>query len=191
MKSKIFLIVFIIISICYSQVSESSGIVFAKEFSKEQALYKAKKFVMNDVIGAESYVTKFEIDPLASASSGELTSLVYKCKQKKISGLVLGFFGDRWNEMGVVYQSYGFKNLQENEALELLTLLDKHIAQHSKYLKTDSDNNNIFFKYDDLTFLVYNYNGIKIRVFWNDYDSEWESTAFNRTKKRFVSKINN
>jgi hypothetical protein len=41
-------------------------------------------------------------------------------------------------------------------------------------------------KYDDISFLIYKTNnGSKIRVFWNGFDSEWESTAFLRTKRRF------
>ena len=52
---------------------------------------------------------KFDIDPLAAASSGELTSLVYGCDEKNLSGLVLGFYGSRWNDAGIVYQAYAFK----------------------------------------------------------------------------------
>ena len=191
MKSKLFLIVFIVISISYSQVSVSSGVYFAKEFSKEKALYKAKEYVMTEIIGVNSYVTKFEIDPLAAASSGELTSLSYKCEQKNISGLVLGFYGDRWNKAGVFYQAYAFKNLPKQKAREMFLILNKHIGEHSKYISADYDNNNIFFKYDDMTFLLYRNDGIKIRVFWNEFDSEWESTAYNRTKRRFEKKIKN
>ena len=56
-----------------SQVSTKSNLFYAKEFSKEIALYNAKIFVLQQVLGVSSEVAKFEIDPLAAASSGELT----------------------------------------------------------------------------------------------------------------------
>lgn len=37
----------------FSQVPVSSGVYFAKEFSKDVALYKAKEFVMKSIIGLE------------------------------------------------------------------------------------------------------------------------------------------
>ena len=82
-----------------------------KEFSKDVALFRAKAFVLNNIIGTNDDVVEFEMDPLAAASSGELTSLVYKSKQLDKEGLILGFFGNTWNSSGVIYQAYAFKNL--------------------------------------------------------------------------------
>ncbi len=189
MKIGLLLTSFLISTISFSQVSESTGIYLTKDFSKEAALYKAKDDVMTQVIGVEQRLIKFDIDPLAAASSGELTSLVYGCEEKELSGLVLGFYGSRWNDAGVVYQAFAFKNLPEENALEILSKLDKFIDDESKYLSADSDNNNMFFKYDDMTFLIYRDGSVKIRVFWNGFDSEWESSAFGRTKRRFERKL--
>uniref|UniRef100_A0AB33KQ08 DUF4252 domain-containing protein n=1 Tax=Tenacibaculum sp. Pbs-1 TaxID=3238748 RepID=A0AB33KQ08_9FLAO len=191
MSIKLLFVSFLISTISFSQVSKSSGLYFAKEFSKDQALYKAKDYVMKHVIGIEEKLIKFDIDPLAAASSGELTSLVYGCDEKNLSGLILGFYGNRWNDAGVIYQAYAFKNLPKDKALEILSKLDRYIDDESKYLSADSDNNNIFFQYDDMTFLIYRDGSVKIRVFWNGFDSEWESTAFGRTKRRFERKIKN
>ena len=189
MKIRILFLSLLISTISLAQVSVSTGLYFAKEFSKDQALYKAKDYVMQNIIGIEKKLIKFDIDPLAATSSGELTSLVYGCDEKNLSGLVLGFYGNRWNSSGVTYQAYAFKNLPENKALEILSKLDKYIEDESKYLSADSDNNNMFFQYDDMTFLIYRDGSVKIRVFWNGFDSEWESTAFGRTKRRFERKI--
>ena len=52
-------------------------------YDKEISLYRAKEFLMNKVLGVDSKVIKFEMDPLAPTSSGELTTLVYKCEEKK------------------------------------------------------------------------------------------------------------
>ena len=189
MSLRLLLLSLLISTISFSQVPESSGFYFAKEFSKDIALYKAKDHLMKQVIGVDEKLIKFEIDPLASASSGELISLVYSCDEKKLTGLLLGFYGSRWNEAGVVYQAYAFKNLPKSNALEILSKLDKFIDDESKYLSADSDNNNMFFRYEDMTFLIFRDSGVKIRVFWNGFDSEWESTSFGRTKRRFERKI--
>lgn len=180
-----------LISGSFAQVPVTPGFYFAKEYSKEQSLYKAKDFVMEQVLGTSTKLVRFKIDPLAAASSGELTSLVYSCEEKNTTGLVLGFFGDYWNETGVVYQGYAFKNLKESEAVELLNLLKNVFEQESKYLNSDKDNNNVYFEFQDMTFLVYNSDGLRMRVFWKGFDSEWESTAFERTKRRFEKKTGN
>jgi len=78
----------------------------------------------------------------------------------------------------------------EKEALELLAKIDAVKDQYSDYLRSDLDNNNVFFEYDDMTFLIFiDYSGLTIRVFWNEFDAEWESVAFDRTKKRFEKKV--
>lgn len=189
MKIHILIATLLFSTLANSQISESTGLYFAKEFSKDQALYKAKDYVMKQIIGVDKTLIKFDIDPLAAASSGEMTSLVYGCEEKDLSGLVLGFYGDRWNDVGVIYQAYAFKNFPKNKALDILSKIDAYIDDESKYLSEDSDNNNMFFQYDDMTFLIYRDGGVKIRVFWNGFDSEWESTAFGRTKRRFERKI--
>jgi hypothetical protein len=190
MKKALLILSLLLSTLSFSQVSVNKGIYFAKEFSKDVSLYKAKNFVMSEILGIEEKLTKFEIDPLAAASSGELTTLVYKCEEKEISGLVLGFYGDRWNESGVSYQAYAFKNLPIKKALDILSKLEKFIEDESKFLSQDYDNNNMFFKYEDINFLIYKTNGgPKIRVFWNGFDSEWESTAFGRTKRRFEKSL--
>lgn len=189
MKCRLLIFFVFAISQAFSQVSVSNGLYFAKEYSKEQALYKAKDFVMKNVLGVNESVMKFKIDPLAAASSGEMTSLVYKCETKGLKGLILGFYGDRWNESGVVYQAYAFKNFSETSAKEMLRGLKNVIDLNLEYLNSDSDNNNLYYKYDDITFLIYNKGSVKIRVFWKEFDSEWETTAFNRTRRRFERKM--
>lgn len=184
----------IFISISFSsnaQVSAVNGLYLAKEFSKEIALYKAKEFVINEIIGIDSNVTQFEMDALAATASGELTSLVYRCDEKQLSGLVLGFFGSKWNDAGVSYQAFAFKNIPQEVAIELLKKLTTTIEGNSKYLNENTDNN-IVFRFKEFTFLIYNVEyRSRIRIFWNDFDSEWQSVAFERTRKRFERYLNN
>lgn len=187
MKYSFILLFSLFFSFSYSQVS---GVMLAKEYSKEQALYNAKFFVMNEVVGIKPTITKFKIDPLAAASSGELTTLIYSCEQKDMRGLVFGFYGDYWNKPGVIYKAYAFKNFNEKQAHEVLSKLDSIIEIESKYLNSDQNTNNIYFSYEDVTFLIYVNLGLKVRVFWKEFDSEWEYSAFRKTKKRFEKKIN-
>lgn len=172
-----------------SQIPVSSKIYFAKEFSKEITLYRAKSFLIEEVLGLSNNVVKYSIDPLAATKSGELTSLSYRCEDKKKEGLILGFYGNKWNKEGVLYQAYAFKNLSKEKATEILNKLDVLIKEHSKFLDADDDNNNMYFHYDDMTFLIYRDGSIKIRVFWEDFDSEWEMIAFKRTKKRLLKNL--
>ncbi|WP_127845428.1 hypothetical protein [Psychroflexus aestuariivivens] len=189
MKKILTIGLFLVFSLSFGQIVNNSGLYFAKEFSKEVALYKGKDFVITKVLGVSEELVKFEIDPLAAASSGELTSLVYNCEQKNQNGLVLGFYGTRWSEDGIAYKAYAFKNLEKEKALELFQTIEDHLKEESKYINSTSVNHNMYFKFDELTLLIYKDNGTKIRVFWNGFDSEWENSAYNRTRRRFIRKV--
>lgn len=188
LKLTLFIISIFVISSTKAQISDKK-IAFAKEFSKEIALYKAKQFVITNVFGDSKEVVKFQIDPLAASSSGELTSLVYRCDDNKKEGMVLGFYGSYWNSSGVLYTGYAFKNLAKEKGIALLQQIEQIIDNNSKYLNKDSDNNNLYFVFDDLTFLIYTSGNIKIRVFYNEFDSEWDIVAFRRTKRRLLNKL--
>ena len=55
----------------------------SKEYNKDVALYRAKEYLIKNVLDDNTNESiKFGIDPLSCASSGDLTSLVYSCKQK-------------------------------------------------------------------------------------------------------------
>lgn len=177
-----------------AQVSINEGGFLAKEFSKTIALYEAKKYIIKEVLGLSDQVVQFEIDPLAASNSGELTSLVYKCETKNKEGLVLGFYGNYWNEAGVLYKGFGFKNLSKEKSIAFLARIDSAIDQNSKFLNKDNDNNNIYFQFDDMSILVStvsngNLFSRNIRIFWKEFDSEWDNGAFKRTKKRLLNKL--
>ena len=191
MKIKFSIIIVVLINnFVYSQVRENGNIWTAKEFSKDIALYNSKNFLFKTVLGSTLEVVNFEVIPLAAASSGELTTLLYKCEIKQKEGLILGFYGDYWNDAGVLYQGYSFKNLEKDKAIEFLNKIELSIESNNKFLKENSDNNNIYFKYDDMDVLIWTNAGVyTIRVFWEGFDSTWEKTAFERSKRRFEKKI--
>lgn len=158
------------------------------EYSKEVSLHKCKEFVMNEILGKTQQPILFEVDALSAATSGELTSLVYICPEKQKEGLLFAFWGNQWNAAGVRYQAYGFKDFPKAKANELLTKVETVLNTAGKSIKGSDDN--VYFQYDDLTFLVYEAGGMKMmRVFWGDFDSEWNIGSFNRTKRRLEKKI--
>ncbi len=192
MKTRLSIVLLIIVNnLIYSQVKVNSNNIWtAKEFSKEISLFKSKEFLFKNVIGSTSEVIPFEVIPLAAASSGELTTLLYKCEAKQKEGLILGFYGDYWNEAGVLYQGYSFKNLEKEKAIEFLNKIVTSIDENKKFLNENGDNNNIFFKYEDMDVLIWTNAGTySIRIFWQGFDSTWEKTAFERSKRRFEKKI--
>ncbi len=169
--------------------AQVAGYWYAKEFSKDISLYKAKAYLFGDVLGSTPEVTQFEVIPLAAASSGELTTLLYKCESNEKEGLVLGFYGDYWNETGVVYQGFGFKNFDKDAATEFLDKIQSAIDANVKFLRKNTDNNNIVFRHDDMDVLIWtSTTSYTIRLFWNGFDSSWERTAFERSKRRFERK---
>ncbi len=191
MKIKLSIVLVIVFNnLIYSQVKTTNNIWAAKEFSKEISLFKSKEFLFNTVLGSSEQVVKFEVTSLAAANSGELTTLLYKCESKQKEGLILGFYGDYWNEAGVLYQGYSFKHLEKDKATQLLNKIKTSLEENSKFLEDKSDNNNIYFKYDDMNILIWTNGGsYSIRIFWQGFDSTWEKTAFERSKRRFEKKI--
>jgi hypothetical protein len=187
---KIALLLVLISTITFSQIQQTDYNLFqAKEWSKDIALFRSKAFLFNDVLGTSTDVRKFSIIPLASAKSGELTSLIYKSEELNKEGLVLGFFGNYKNKAGVRYQGYSFKNLNKEKAVKFLNKIEEAMKNHKKFLKSDNDSNNIYFEFDDLKVLIYRDGNFILRIFWNGFDSTWENTAFQRSKKRFLKNI--
>lgn len=188
---RVILLLSVLLSITsYSQVQQTDYNLFqAKEWSKDIALFRSKAFLFQDVLGVSDNIKKFTIIPLAAAKSGELTTLIYKSEDLNKEGLVLGFFGNYWNEAGVTYQGYGFKNLNKDKAIAFLNKIENAMEDNKKFLRDSNDNNNIFFSFDDIQVLIYRDGGFKVRLFWNTFDSTWEETAFNRSKRRFLKNI--
>jgi len=182
-----------LIGVAFPSIAQVQGgaLVGADAYSKNITLYRAKEFLMKEVLGVGSDVVRFEAFPLSAATSGDLTSLVYTCESKHKSGLVLAFYGYTLNGTSISTQAYAFKDLPKEKAVEVMAQLTRILETSISYLRADGDNNNIYFKYDDLTFLVYAppLNEPQIRVFWNGFDCQWESGSFRRTRDRMNKKI--
>lgn len=190
MKKFTLLILIFISTVSSAQIP---GFWESKEFSKDISLFKAKTFLITDVLKTSQNALQFEAIPLAAASSGELTTLIYKCESQNTDGLILGFYGNYWDSTsgsGVSYQGYGFKNLSKDKAYNFLNKIETEIENNKKFLKDNNDNNNIVFDFDDLKVMIWTTSGsYMIRVFWKGFDSTWEKTSFERSKRRFERKI--
>ncbi|WP_372938597.1 hypothetical protein [Seonamhaeicola sp.] len=191
MKTKLYLILALLIAFNVSaQVSTYDAGLDGKFYSKIISEYRAKKYLMEEVIGDIENTVEFNSDALAASTAGELTTLYYKCEKKNLEGLLLGFYGDYWNKEGVVYQGFAFKNLPREEAIEFLSKIEEVLAENKSFLFGDIGNNTIVFKYDDMKIMAWsNYQSFNMRIFWGNFDSEWETTSFNRSKKRFLKKL--
>lgn len=193
MIKKIFLIAILLsaINILSAQIKQTDYNLFqAKEFSKDISLFKAKTYLFKNVLETSDTILQFEAIPLAASGSGELTTLLYRCESIGKEGLILGFYGNYWNDAGVQYQGYGFKNLPKEKAMKFLNKIEKAIEDNKKFMREDNDNNNIVFDFDDLNILIWTTSGsYKIRVYWNGFDSTWEETSYERSKRRFERKI--
>ncbi len=188
---KYLLFTFLVFQITFSQVKQEIGnILGVKAFSKEISLFRGKAFVIKEVLGVNNNVTKFELDPMEAASSGELTTLYYNCDALNKEGLVLGFYGDYVNEFGLLLQGYAYKNFDKKQGLELLQKIEDAKTENADYLREDSDNHNIYITFDDVIILIYRKELLyKYRVFWKSFDAEWGDFAFRRTKNKFQLKI--
>ncbi|GGW37300.1 hypothetical protein [Arenibacter certesii] len=190
MKIRVLILLLFTVTPLFSQVTQQSYNLFqAKEWSKDISLFRSKAFLYNDVLGISTKVQKFSVIPLAASSSGELTTLLYQSDELDKEGMVLGFYGSFWNDEGVTYQGYGFKHLERKRVIAFLEKIDIAMEENKDFLKGDSDNNNIYFQFDDMQVLIYHDGGFKLRIFWNTFDSTWENLAYERTKRRFERRI--
>jgi hypothetical protein len=161
----------------------------AKEWNKERSLFLAKSYLFKNVLGTTDKALKFNIIPVEAAKSGELTTLFYKCEELNKSGMILSFWGNYWNESGVVFKGYAFKNLEKAKTISFLNKIESVIDENLEYLREDYDNNNISFDFDDIQVLIWVNVGYKIRVFWNGFDSTLDWRAFEKIKKDFEKKF--
>ena len=184
MKVKFVVVSLFFCSSLFAQVAPGDGFSYSKEFSKEILFARAKAFVIKDVFGSSEGAIQFEIEPLSTTTAKEVCSIVYKSDGKAKEGLLLGFYGDYWTTGGVLTQGFAFKNLPKVKAIGLLSVINWTIDERKDYLSKDSDNNNVYFQYDDITVLIYNSTETKIRIIWKNFDGEWSISAFKSAVKR-------
>jgi hypothetical protein len=189
MKIKLIILALIISQSVSAQVPTNYGFTLSKEYSQSISIDKAKDFAIKEIFNSPENVGQFEFDLLDDFTNGELTTLFYRFKEKNKEGIILGFYGDYWNDAGDIYRGFVFKILPKEKATELLNKISKTIEEQQEYLSKNTDNN-VYFQYDDITVMIYKSLGIKIRISWIGFDAEWEHTGFTRIKNSFEKDLN-
>lgn len=157
------------------------------QYNKVTSEEKAKKFLMEHVLQITETPLEFRVDALASATSGEVTTLFYECEQTNQSGLILGFYGDYVSKAGLNVKGYGFYHLQHEDALKFLNKLLNIIDNYDFYDENGYKQYGFVFK--EMNIMCGSQNSSdKARIFWNGFDAEWNGSAIKRTLRRFNRK---
>jgi hypothetical protein len=173
----------------FAQIN-NQGRAVSNSFTKDAAEYRVKEFLVRDVLEIpENRTIEISINALTASRSGELTTIIYDCKQLGKSGLVFGFWSDYIKESNQKYQGYAFKNFDLEKAKDLLDNLDKVLEEKRYILPYGSEDlsKNVLFKFEDTIFIFYkdNLDANLIRVVWNGFDLEWNETNLKTMKRRF------
>jgi len=190
MKKILVLLFMAVFTVGFSQSKNEKNDFSDSEFLnwKKTNQYYGKKFLM-DLLGHDTSLVYLQVANLTAPSGGrnEIATFVYKCNVKKKAGLVLGLWDRFMTSEATSYGGYKFKHFNWNEAYEFFSKIDRHLKKWQPYLEGNQENN-IYFDYDDVSILLSTSRqngGVKLRIFYDGFDSEWNIGAYNRTKKRF------
>ena len=174
--------------IAFGQASDG---ILSQAYSKEITEYKVKEFIIREILQIPDKKTiEVEINALTASKSGELTTVIYDCKELNKRGLVFGFWNAYTNQFNVVYKGYAFKNFDFEKAKELLDNIETVLEEKKAILSWDNNEDlakNALYKFDDIIFIFYKgeMGSNLIRVLWNGFDSEWNQANLKTMKKRF------
>ena len=178
-----FLFLFIIPCFCYSQESA------IKEYDSNYAFDRAKEFIIDSIIGSPGInIKRIYIDGLPGEKYGELTTLYYNGSEKE--GIVLGIFDRATNQFGFSYWKYIFLNFNKEEAISFFKTVDGIKDNQRSYLNDKNQENHVYFKMKNITFLLYLDGGYKIKVFYEGFISDWKGTNFERMRRKFERRLN-
>jgi hypothetical protein len=183
MKIKIIIAALILSQTLTAQIPASFGFTLSKASGDDISLVKAKTYFIKEILNSPKEVIQFEFDLIASSTSGDLTSFIYKCPGKNKEGLILAFYGDYWNDAGDIYKGYIFKDLPKEKAIEFLSKVAETVEERRDFLSKTS-NSNVYIEYDDMAIVISKNMETKIQILWSGSDTDWENWAFTRTKRR-------
>jgi hypothetical protein len=180
----------------YGQIKPTEGGIFSQLYGKEITEYKSKEYIVNEILEVPNkQLIDIEIDAITASKSGELTVIIYNCELQKKRGLVFVFWSDQLNEFNVRYKGYAFRHFEYSAAKDMLNNLETVLEQKKAILTFENGNlsKNAVYKWDDVNFLFYKneFGSNLIRLFWNNFDSEWNQANLKTTKKRFDKFFNN
>jgi hypothetical protein len=132
----------------------SNKSLFAKNWSQDLTLSLAKVYLLQDIISVSNVEERLVVDAIVASNSGHLTSVCYSGDSARTVGLLLGFYGDYWNDEGIIYKGYAFKNLTSEKTFVFLQKLLEIPIKYKDYMNKTYDNNNIILTYDDIKIIV-------------------------------------
>ena len=159
--------------------------IFFSDWDVLKSEYLAKTYVADNILTLDTTVQRFYLSSNAKLKKGELISFTYNSEQEK--GLLLGFWGGKVNENGVLYNEYSFTHFNYNEAIDFIESIESHLADNADYLNTMQ--HNLSFLVGDFKFIVSFDVMPHIRVFWNGFDAYWNFGAFKNTKFNMNKKL--
>lgn len=163
-----------------------------QEFSEELTYYEGTAFIATHVLDTTSIPTSFNIPYVTTSKSNELALMVYNCASQNKSGFLLVFYGSYWNENGVLFTGYGFRNLEKEQAIIFAYKMDSIITTYTDFLLEKRGSRSIYFNFLDMTFIFSarlddkSKDVIKTRVIWNGFDSEWTQSSIQGLKGSLI-----
>jgi hypothetical protein len=169
-----------------------SGIM-AQEYSKDISEFRAKEYIIKNILDPSDSIAEFEVNSITASKSGELSVVIYRCKEQQgKEGMLFCFWNQRVNEFNVEFNGYSFRNFYLNDAAKLLKYIEIIINNDCNNIINNTSNSdevkNLVVRYDDLIFNFYREylsGEISIRIFWDEFDSIWNKSNFKTTKRRF------
>lgn len=184
MKVLISILAFTFVFVSYGQLKTDRKSFSMPIYNKAKTLDLAKTYLIESILVTDKNSITFTIDPLVSATSGELTTISYQCDELKKSGIIFGFWGIYITEAGVEFKGCSFYDLSQTEMEELAILIDKVLEEQKAFLYKNPLNNHVSFKYKELNFIFYIEGNIRSRVFYGEFDAEWNYSEFKKSLKK-------
>jgi hypothetical protein len=166
--------------------------IMAQEYSKDISEFRAKEYIIKNILDSSDSIAEFEVNSITASKSGELSVVIYRCKEQRKEGMLFCFWNSRVNEFNVAFNGYSFRNFYLNDGIKLLKYLDVILNNNCNNLLDGINNSdeikNLIVRYDNLIFNFYREypaGEISIRIFWDEFDSIWNKSNFKTTKRRF------
>lgn len=170
-------------NISYSQIY-SKWSYSSKVWSQDVTLNLAKLFLVQNIVSVSENEERLVAEAFSASNSGEITAVCYSGDSAKTHGLLLAFYGDYWNENGIVFKGFSFKNMDSNHSIKFLQKIVQVSEDHAKFMEKNFDINNMTFQFDDITIIMFVNGNTRLRLIWNGYDSEWSLTEVRKVLTR-------
>lgn len=169
-----------------------SGIM-AQEYSKDISEFRAKEYIIKSILDPSDSITELEVNSITASKSGELSVVIYRCKEQHgKEGMLFCFWNPHVSEFNVDFKGYSFKNFYLKDAVKFMNyfeiIINKNCSGITDGINSSDETKNLIVRYDDLILIFYKdypSGDLSIRIFWDEFDSIWNKSNFKTTKRRF------